>query len=197
MRKKGVVVLNSLNNHLRQFSSRRAFIALLLAYSIYMPIFFFANVPFGISAIRPYAAGTNILDVEFFYTATQAYDRFTLFGEQGRATYLTILKGDLVYPALLGSLLAVSICLIVKRLNPSRVGWQYLALLPLVNMVCDYCENFLLFVLLLSYPTHLPTVASVAGVVTLTKNIFGILSFATLAFGLLAMLIRYFWPLRA
>jgi hypothetical protein len=190
-------MLNSLNNHLRQFASRKAFFALLLAYIIYTPIFFFANVPFGISAIRPFAAGTKILDVEFFYTAKQAYDRLTLFGEQGRATYLNILKGDLVYPALLGSLLAVSICLIIKRLTPSRAGWQYLALLPLVNMVCDYCENFLLFVLLLSYPTQLSTVASLAGVVTLTKNIFGMLSFATLTCGLVAMLIRYFWPQRS
>lgn len=190
-------MLDNLNNYLRRFASRRVFIVLLIAYSIYMPIFFFADVPFGILAIRPYAAGTNILDVEFFYTATQAYDRLTLFGAQGRATYLNILRGDLIYPALLGSLLAVSICLIVKRLNPSRVSWQYLALLPLANMVCDYCENSLLFVLLLSYPTSLPTVAAVAGVATLAKNIFGILSFAALAFGLLAILVQYVWPRRA
>jgi hypothetical protein len=190
-------VLENLNNYLRQLASRRVLIALLLAYGIYAPIFFFADVPFGLSAIRPYATGTNILDVEFFYTATQAYDRLTLFGAQGRATYLSILTGDLVYPVLLGSLLAVSICLVVKRLNPHRTGWQYLALLPLANMVCDYCENSLLFVLLLSYPTHLPAVATVAGVVTLTKNIFGILGFAALSCGLVALLIQRFWLRRA
>lgn len=190
-------MLDNLNNQLRQFASQRVFIALLLAYSVYMPVFFFVDVPFGISAIRPYAAGSSILDVELFYTATQAYDRLTLFGAQGRATYLNILMGDLIYPALLGSLLAVSICLIVKRLNPPRVGWQYLALLPLANMVCDYCENSLLFALLLAYPTALPTVGTVAGVATLTKNIFGILSFAVLAFGLLAMLVQHFRPRRA
>ncbi|MBW8457228.1 MAG: hypothetical protein K0M58_02115 [Thiobacillus sp.] len=190
-------MLDNLNSHLRQLCSLKVLIALLIAYGIYMPIFFFADVPFGLSAIRPYAAGTNVLDVEFFYTATQAYDRLTLFGEPGRAAYLNIVKGDLIYPILLGGLLAVSICLIVKRLKPSGGGWQYLALLPLVYMVCDYCENSLLFVLLLFYPTHLPTVASVAGFVTLAKNIIGMLSFATLALGLFAMAIHHFRPQRA
>lgn len=189
--------MDNMNNSLRQLSRRKVLVALLIAYGIYMPIFFFADVPFGVSAIRPYAAGTNILDVELFYTATQAYDRLTFFGEEGRAAYLNILKGDLIYPAILGSLLALSIYLIVKRLNPSGAGWQYLALLPLVNMLCDYGENGLLFVLLLSYPTDLPTVASAAGIVTLTKNIFGMLSFATLALGFFAMVIRHFRPRRA
>ena len=95
-------MLDKLNNHLRQLSSPKVLIALLIAYGIYMPIFFFADVPFGLSTIRPYAAGTNVLDVEFFYTATQAYDRLTLFGEPGRAAYLNILKGDLNRPGFCG-----------------------------------------------------------------------------------------------
>lgn len=190
-------MFNYLNNQLREFANRRTFIALLLAYCIYTPIFFFADVPFGLSAIRPYASGSNILDVEFFYTATQAYDRFALFGEQGRASYVHILMGDLIYPALLGSFLSVSICLVIKHLNPCRAGWQYLALLPLLNMVCDYAENTFLLVLLYFYPLQLPAIGNIAGIATLTKNIFGLLSFAVLALGLLAIAVRYVQPRRA
>lgn len=190
-------MLEQVNRLVQRRATRRSLLVLLIAYCIYFPIFFFANVPFGITAIQPYASQGGILDAEFFYSSAQAYERLASFGEQGRATYLHILVGDLFYPALLGSLLTVSICLIIKRLNPSHAGWQYLALLPLANMVCDYCENSLLFVLLLSYPESLPTVATIAGVATLTKNIFGMLSFATLGFGLLAMLTQYFSPRRA
>lgn len=187
-------MLAKLNQSFQQLANRRAFLVLLAAYCIYFPIFFFANVPFGITAIRPYAAGAEILDVELFYTAEQAYERLALFGEQGRAVYLHILMGDLIYPALLGSLLAVSISLIVRRIHLSNAAWQHVVLLPLANMVFDYCENAMLFSLLLSYPTRLPLVATAAGAFTFTKNVFGMLSFVVLACGVLAMLFRWFRP---
>ncbi len=190
-------MLERVNQLVQRQATGRNLLVLVIVYCIYFQIFFFAKVPFGITAIQPYASHGGILDVEFFYTSEQAYERLASFGELGRATYLHILMGDLIYPTLLGSLLAVSICLIVKRLNPSHASWQYLALLPLTNMVCDYCENSLLFVLLLSYPTSLPTIATVAGVATLAKNIVGILSFSALAFGLLVMLVQYLRPRRA
>lgn len=163
---------------------------LLAAYGIYMPVFFFADVPFGLSRIKPYAQGTNILDVELFYTAEQAYQRLALFGEQGRAVYFNILMGDLFYPALLGGLLSVSITLLFRRLNFSGVYWQYLGLLPLVNMAFDYAEDALLLSLLHNYPDQLPLAAAAAGVVTLAKNIAGMLGFLALGLGLLALLFR-------
>ncbi|MDC7716666.1 hypothetical protein PQU95_05490 [Vogesella sp. DC21W] len=127
-----------------------------------------------------------------FYIVEQAYERLALFGEQGRAVYLHILMGDLIYPALFGSLLAVSISLIIRRLNLANAGWQYLALLPLACMAFDYCENVMLFSLLLSYPTRLPVVATAAGAFTFTKNVFGLLSFVALACGFLALLLHRF-----
>lgn len=184
-------MLERISQLVQRKATRRNLLALAIAYCIYFPIFFFAKVPFGITAIQPYASQGGILDVEFFYTSRQAYERLASFGDQGRAAYLHILMGDLVYPALLGSLLAVSICLIVKRFNLHHASWRYLALLPLANMACDYCENSLLLILLLSYPASLPTVGTVAGIATLGKNIFGMLSFAALGFGLLFMLVQH------
>jgi hypothetical protein len=153
---KDLKMLQKLGHRSQQISNQKNFWLLLAAYALYMPVFFFADVPFGLSSIKPYAQGTNILDVELFYTAEQAYQRLALFGEQGRAVYFNILMGDLIYPALLGGLLSVSITLLFRRLNFSGACWQYLGLLPLANMVLDYTEDALLLSLLHNYPDQLP-----------------------------------------
>ncbi len=72
---------------MQQTSNRKNFLVLLAAYTLYFPVFFFADVPFGVIRIKPYAQGSNILDVDLFYTAEQAYQRLALFGEQGRAVF--------------------------------------------------------------------------------------------------------------
>jgi len=176
---------------IQRLSNRRNFLILLSAYCIYFPIFFFANVPFGLTRIKPYAAEMKILDLELFYTADQAFHRLDLFGEQGRKVYSTILMGDLVYPALLGGLLCVSITLLFRRLRFRSVFWQYLAFLPLANLFFDYLEDTLLFALLRNFPSQMPITATIAGYVTFTKNIFGMLSFIVLVFALAALFIQW------
>lgn len=183
-------MLKKLNHLLQQFSSRKSLLLLLAAYAIYMPVFFFADVPFGLSRIKPYAQGKEHPDVELFYTAEQAYPRLALFGEQGRAVYFNILMGDLIYPALLGGLLSVSITLLFRRLSFSGAYWPYLGLLPLANMALDYTEDALLLSLLASYPAQLPWAATAAGFAALGKNGFGMLGFFALGLGLLALLCR-------
>jgi hypothetical protein len=128
--------------------------------------------------------------VETYYTAEQAYQRLALFGEPGRATYLRILMGDLVYPALLGCFLSVTITLVLRRLVSPNSVWSRLNLLPIANMAADYLENILLITLLTRYPAQLDGVAAVAGLVTLVKNFFGLLSFLTLGVGLVVWLYR-------
>ncbi len=100
--------------------------------------------------------------------------------------------GDLIYPALLGGFLSVSITLLFRRLEFSAAYWQYLGLPPLANMGFDYIEDALLLSLLSSYPGQLPWAATAAGFATLSKNIFGMLSFLALGFGLLALLFQKF-----
>ncbi|MRR56671.1 MAG: hypothetical protein EG824_00420 [Deltaproteobacteria bacterium] len=115
-----------------------------------------------------------------YYTAQQAYDRIASFGESGRAVYLRILMGDMIYPAIFGVLIATSISLVLRWLRLSGTYWRYLSLLPLVNMAFDYLENAALICVLVAYPTQMLGVASIAGVLTFLKNIFGLLSFGVL-----------------
>ena len=68
--------------------------------------------------------------------------------------------------------------------------WMVSSLLPLANMALDYTEDALLLTLLGRYPDQLPWVASAAGIATLGKNIFGLLSFLALGGGLLALFFR-------
>ncbi|KAB8145774.1 hypothetical protein F8S13_01455 [Chloroflexia bacterium SDU3-3] len=183
--------MRPLINMVLRLASGRAFLALLIAYCIYMPIFFYAPTPFSIGAIRPYAGGASILDVEPFYSADTAYARLDLLGEPGRAAYRHILLGDMVYPALLGLTLASAIGLATRHIAPADTRWCSLALLPLANAACDYAENALLIWLLLAYPARHPLVASAAGCLTLAKTICGMLSFTALAGVLVALGLRY------
>jgi len=173
-------MLTKLSSFIQKISTLNSFIILLIAYGIYFPIFFFANVPFGISQIKPYAGGSGILDVETFYNATQAYQRLDLFGEGGRAAYQRILMGDLIYPGLLGLFLSVTITLILRSTLPADSAWYRLNLLPLANLTADYFENVLLFTLLATYPSRLNVLATIAGYATFTKNMIGMLSFIAL-----------------
>ncbi|MEO5660661.1 MAG: hypothetical protein ABIQ90_12845 [Polaromonas sp.] len=190
-------MLKNLLRRLQKISNAKNFGVLLVAYGLYTPVFFFADVPFGLIKIKPHAQGSNILDVELFYSAEQAYQRLALFGAPGRAVYYHILMGDLIYPALLGGLLSVSITWLFRRLNFSGAYWPCLGLLPLVNMAFDYTEDALLLTLLANYPAQLPWIATAAGLATLSKNIFGMLSFLVLGLGLLALLFRKFSVQRA
>ena len=145
-------------------------------------------MPFGLSKIKPYAGNASILDVETYYTAAQAYQRLDLFGEQGRAAYLRILMGDLVYPALLGLFLSVAITLVLRQVLPAHHRWHKLNLLPIANLALDYLENMLLITLLTSFPSHLDAVAMLAGWVTFAKHLFGMLSFLALGASLVVWL---------
>ena len=96
---KDLQVLKELSGSLQTISNRKSFLLLLVACGVYFPIFFLADVPFGLTRIKPYAGGMNILDAELFYSAEQAYQRLALFGEQGRAVYINILLGELTLMA--------------------------------------------------------------------------------------------------
>ena len=174
-------MLSKINSLFQKIAGAKSFFVLLIAYLIYFPIFFFGNVPFGISQIKSYSGGVNILDVETFYNATQAYQRLELFGEGGRAAYLRILMGDLIYPGLLGLFLSVTITLILRSALPAKSHWHKLNLLPVANLIADYFENLLLITLLLNYPSRLDLLATIAGYVTFVKNMFSMLSFLALS----------------
>ena len=183
-------MLIQLSSALYKHATAKTFGLLLLAYGIYMPVFFYANVPFGLTQIAPYAANGGILDLDFFYSAAQAYQRLAGFGPDGRATYLRILMGDLIYPGLLGVFISVTLSLLLRRIVPAGGAWRYVNLLPIANMAADYLENAMLIALLAAYPAQLNGIAAIAGVATAIKSVFGLLSFVALGVVLLIWVIQ-------
>jgi len=182
-------MMANLSSFIQKISNGKIFYVLFVVYTLYFSVFFYADVPFGLSRMGPYTGGdVNILDMEMYYTAEQAYQRFAMFGQQGRAAYLMILTGDLIYPVLLGCFLSIAITLLFRRVTPATGNWHMLNLLPAANMLADYLENIMLLTLLVNYPTQLNGIATVAGFATLVKNFFGLLSFLALGIGLMMFL---------
>lgn len=171
-------------------ANRVTFIISLIAYAVFFPLFFFGSAPFSLTQMHPYSANGGILDAETFYTAEQAYVRLASFGEQGRQTYQLVHLGDMVYPAVLGAFMAITLSLLLRRITPQNSAWRKLNLLPIANMLMDYLENVLLMVVVALFPAHTDALAGAAGVVTLAKSLFGMLSFIALGIVLVVALAR-------
>jgi len=169
-------MLSKLSLAVRKMTSVKSFLVLLVIYVIVYSVFFYADIPFGLSKMKQYAGTVNILDVKLFYSASQAYATLDELGEEGRAIYLHILAADMIYPLTLGLFLAVAPTLTLQNILPSTSRLYFLNVLPLANTLFDYCENATTFTLLKNYPAHLNIVASIDGFLTLAKNLSGSLS---------------------
>ena len=180
-------MLSKLSMAIREKTSVKSFLVLLIIYTIVYSVFFYADVPFGLSKMKQDAGTVNILDVKFFYTANQAYETLDQLGKEGQAIYLNILAADMIYPVTLGLFLAVTITIVFQNILPSDSHLYLLNTLPLVNTLFDYCENTTTFILLRNYPMHLNILATIGGFLTLAKNLAGFLSVVILSTSLLVL----------
>lgn len=98
----------------------------------------------------------------------------------------------MIYPALLGGFLSISITLLFRRLHLSGVYWQYLGVVPLADMLLDYFENTLILLLLVNYPAQLPMAATADGFVTFFKNVSGMPGFIAFGMGLALLFMQRF-----
>lgn len=124
------------------------------------------------------AGSVGPLDLLFWYNHDTLYQMLTSYGEDIRARYaIGLLTIDVAYPILYGTLLAMIITLIIKKLSIPFT--QKIIFIPYVAVFFDLTENSLLIFLLNTYPTKHFVIADIAGYVTATKwSVFG--SIATL-----------------
>lgn len=121
------------------------------------------------------------LDLLFWYNHDTLYSMFTSYGETIRGRYIIgLLTADLAYPIFYGTLLAMIIALILKKL-PMPFS-RKIIFIPYIAVFFDLTENSLLVFLLSSYPNKHFVIADIAGYVTATK---------WSAFGIIASLIIY------
>ena len=131
------------------------------------------------------------LDTLASYTPQQAYQLISSYGDRGRESYLIAeLTLDLVYPLILALLFSFAALYTFQRAFPKHPWTHNLALLPFLVMLADYLENLCVVIMLASFPSALPFVATLSNVFTVAKFVLTPLELLFVV-GLIAWFIHY------
>ena len=139
----------------------RSIISMCIIYLIF-PLYLLPKI------INTGSTGTPPLDLLFWYNHDTLYQMMTNYGEAARNKYIIgLLTVDIVYPIFYGTLLAMIMALIIKKLPitfPKKIIF-----IPYIVVVFDLIENSGLVFLLSTYPTRHNVIADIVGFVTATK----------------------------
>jgi hypothetical protein len=172
-------------------ASGKVLIALSIAALAFMRFFTYRNATLTFFSENK----SSTLDSDCSYNSETAYELIRRLdvpcGKPGawicREFYAwTEITADLVFPIIYSLLLSLLIIYIFQKFANSE-SWQTLAMLPLIAMLFDYCENVLIAFMLFAYPTKYLVVASVASVLTKLKLSFIVVSGAAILFGLVCL----------
>ncbi len=95
------------------------------------------------------------LDLDFAYSANEAFARIAAYGEQGRsAAPWFIFSGDLIYPIAYTLCFAVLLSLLARPLAAQRPKLMRLNLLPVAVFIADMLENSAITLMMQVYPTQ-------------------------------------------
>jgi len=126
----------------------------------------------GVAGLLQITNGANVLDFEFGYTATRAYDLLSALGNDGRSFYITkLLPLDFPFPFTYMLCYFGWIALMGKyTIHKSAV--KLLLTVPVLAMLFDWIENIGIFAMLKNYPL-LPAWAVMTGSIAgILKRIF-------------------------
>lgn len=119
---------------------------------LYMGMAFWV-MPRAAVKIEPYSHGLKVLDLELSYTLQQVQLLFDTLGEEGRSIYRAVeLTEDFFYPLSYGLLLSLGIVYFFQKSFPKIPQMALLGIFPLIAMLFDYTENFLIAHMLSVYP---------------------------------------------
>jgi hypothetical protein len=107
-------------------------------------------------------ADLELLDVQFSYSAQEAYELLEKYSETERQNYLiSELTVDLIYPIIYSFMLCFTIFLVYKN--------ETLAKLPFLVLIFDYIENFGIATMIVNYPEELTIIARISSIATTLK----------------------------
>lgn len=113
--------------------------------------FFASSAPFSIPEVEN-ACRQTPLDMRFFSTADDVTTFLDDCGPLGRNTYRNMQLADLFYPAIVGSFLASSLSLAIRRLRPRNKRVHWMATIPIIASIFDYVENTFAWLALATHP---------------------------------------------
>lgn len=137
-------------------------------------LFFALQMLFSI-VIMPAASGSNdtdlpILDLQYFYTAEQAYEIVAAYTPAMRqAAAVTRLTLDIIYPVVYGMMLALLLTLTFRRAFSPKTFADAAVFIPWGGVLFDYLENIGFAIIFLSYPKEFHFLAQVSAIFTALK----------------------------
>ena len=157
-------MLERLSQTLRQFA-KGWLVLVLFAFTLSFEGFIFPALDKLITS-----AGAGPLDLLFFYTPQQAYERIAAYGEAGRAAYrVTELTADVLYPTVYSLFLGLLLSWLFQRGFDAQAGIQRWNVTPLGAWLFDLLENLGIVTMLTIYPATPAWLAWLTAVFTMTK----------------------------
>lgn len=128
------------------------------------------------------STGVPLLDVQVEYTAADAYEQLSAYGEIGRDQYALFLAGDYLWVLLFGITAISLIHLALRRSKLDAPPWTWILWVPVAVIALDWVENTALLALTLRFPGRFDALASGIPAVTSAK-----LALSNVSLGLLAV----------
>lgn len=179
------------HHFLNRISTGRTLLVLFILFTSIIVAVNALDVPISIPALKRLSGGIGILDEQFFYTPDRAYEIMDAYGSAGRQLHLAIsLLVDIPLPAIHALFFAVAVTVIFRRAFTPDSRLQRLNLLPLAGGVIDYAENLSILSIIIRYPERVDIIASLAGYLTLAKNISILSSLILILLGLAALAVK-------
>lgn len=144
----------------------------------------------GVADLLQITNGTNMLDFEFGYTASRAYDLLDVLGNDGRSFYLMkILPLDFPFPFTYMLCYAGWIALLGKNTVPPNI-LKFLLVAPVLAMLFDWIENIGIFTMLQDFPILPAWAVMTASASGIMKTVFTVFNLAIIILLLAITLLR-------
>jgi hypothetical protein len=177
---------------LARMANGKVLVGLLIAGLAFLPVFQYRNQKLKALAEKGAFSEEDspTLDSDRSYDATIAHELFRKLGHEGRQLYAwTEITLDLIFPIIYSLFLSLLIIYIFQKFSNAKSPLS-LAMLPFIAMAFDYGENILIAVMLFAYPQKHSVLALVASLFTKLKWGFIVLSFGTILFGLIFLVVK-------
>jgi len=150
----------------RNLEGNKVLIFFLLSMVVYLTMLL-VTIP----RVMSFSGGMKILDMmPIGYDAQYVNELFLKLGEPGRQAYLyNQIPLDLVYPALYGIGFSLVLAWFLNRMGKLGSNLIY-CLLPVFAGVFDYCENFGIIAMLLTWPEIPVNLVSVTNLFSILKS---------------------------
>ncbi len=157
-------MLGQLSQSLRRFA-KGWLVLVLLALTLSFEGFIFPVLDQSINSVD---AGP--LDLLFFYTPQQAYERIAAYGETGRAVYRIVeLTADVLYPSVYSLFLGLLLSWLFQRGFAPASNIQRWNVTPMGAWLFDLLENLGIVTMLSIYPVTPTWLAWLTAIFTMTK----------------------------